>query len=1353
MLNSAVSLSIGERQDSTEYIQDLGPFLDARIRTDNARRHQLFLAFESFLNAETSGIFLVEGSPGTGKSTFLAQLRQERNVLLHVAAPGDHLAGTLNILGQLVTSHEGSDTRMTAVATWREDVASALLRNRLQRSAEQTDAPIVVAIDGPPDPGELNRNRFYGFTDPLPKGVFLVIASRPGLYIPYTCPRFTVNLDRDDTYWRKELEAFVYRNADRLDNRLDIDADSVLASAGGSWLLASLLLSDASAMDDDNALNSGSRPGLFAYLARQVGELALHEQGRRCLELFGLVCWNAGPLLLRTVELGLNMTQASVEHLLLSCPTSNLDIAPIIGGEEALQLRHEVMAEVAFDRSDSLLASERLAMRHVRAGGRRLLGQLYGPTLAPTAQGAPSLEAFLAEWLTQITSGFVHARSAALLDVLGGNEPWTEIGGSALRSTMEGIHPSGYRRFLAAAWGRVLQVWRRDTPSGLDAIAAGATLTTYYTSLGGQLLSLEPEALAALFRRGVLEEAELRSILDALTPEHSAAVVTAAVRSTPPDEIVGLGPGWTQVLGTAVAPRRTSSQVGSSVLSYALEAFRYGSFDSKLKAIDVLSTVEDVPSADWLDLAIREVEPYVALRLVALGLRASDIDHQQARRLAVRRIIELRGVTRVRCLVELSLADPGHATWRSLIADELASARLSPNALKASRTLLEVARGAPPSLNVALSDEAISRATQSIDRRWIAFVAAALPTASAAGIRAGLSFALERSTASEVAELCRAVATSDDAAALSEALSTASRLPDGVRGVATIPLRSRLIEKEFEIPLEESLGDFEQLPPHSQVRVLRFVAGMLPMQDLDLSANRSRRYIDKVAYVAAAASHLSTQDFERYLVHPLRSELSAPYSARLRASVLSSAPVPILVELLGQLEQNADSAGVSGALLRLASCIPRPSQLVIDLTRRAIGVVSDDSLVLACNGMRTCGSWLFEAMLDRVAVVENLETRLELFGTLTELSPAHHATVSPLAEQCIIELFAGSGPPTAELLRWSSARLLMAFESQAAESLEVQLAHALMRSQIQPHNDEGRIEQHLKHVINQAVFVGSTAADPSSIPSDKNIIAVAARTIDHALWTNIWNELAALEPESEWQAITRVLLMGMLWGRVARETSVEWLQTLLQVPETEDEASSVIQTLADACAEGRIATSPAVYERIIDLARISSTGAELIAMLSEQETDPICSGILASRAIELSTSCSYSELQKAASILWRSAPSLLVERLEDALDHDNPDYAYVVGAAHGCGGAGARGKEWARSVSQRLPAAGDRLKVLAAGLVPDPDIDVEYWSDFYEAARVSSRVDLAWTVAGLAPQLTDSGGWVASLGSALAVFP
>ena len=167
------------------YVRPAAVFQRVRVQ-DFVGREWLTAKVDAFLNDEKrkSGVFLLVGEAGVGKTSFMAHLVTERRYL-HLFAeqvPGDvNVSRALQSLGaQLVARYQIDPYKekgtLPAIATF-PDFLDKLLR--LAADKLSAGEKIVIVCDALDEAGTAPNGNVFGLPSVLPDGVYFILSQRP----------------------------------------------------------------------------------------------------------------------------------------------------------------------------------------------------------------------------------------------------------------------------------------------------------------------------------------------------------------------------------------------------------------------------------------------------------------------------------------------------------------------------------------------------------------------------------------------------------------------------------------------------------------------------------------------------------------------------------------------------------------------------------------------------------------------------------------------------------------------------------------------------------------------------------------------------------------------------------------------------------------------------------------------------------------------------------------------------------------------------------------------------------------------------------------------------------------------
>jgi hypothetical protein len=264
---------------------------------DFVGREWLTAKVDAFLNDDKrkSGVFLLVGEAGVGKTSFIAHLVTERRYL-HLFAeqvPGDvNVSRALQSLGaQLVARYQIDPYKekgtLPAIATF-PDFLDKLLR--LAADKLSVDEKIVIVCDALDEAGTAPNGNVFGLPNVLPDGVYFVLSQRPvtvKLSVKADLVKETIDASGTDNLHDVEqyLTAVAHRpevsNQLRAHNFTEADFVRILKErSGGVWMYLFYVVSEIGA-GHRAPLDLATLPsGLAGYYTDYWGDWSEGRNGR-----------------------------------------------------------------------------------------------------------------------------------------------------------------------------------------------------------------------------------------------------------------------------------------------------------------------------------------------------------------------------------------------------------------------------------------------------------------------------------------------------------------------------------------------------------------------------------------------------------------------------------------------------------------------------------------------------------------------------------------------------------------------------------------------------------------------------------------------------------------------------------------------------------------------------------------------------------------------------------------------------------------------------------------------------------------------------------------------------------------
>ena len=174
---------------------------------DFVGREYVFQEIEDFLSRESKGYFIIEGTPGIGKSAILAKFVRKTNCITHFNIQGetDSFEQFLeNISQQLIDRYKLTKFSFLSEAT-RENKLSKLITEASKKLASKER--LVIVVDALDEVDESCRKKILNSPGYLPNNVYLIMTQRRGTEsnFPPGLPLYKLDLT-NDKYQQKSRE-------------------------------------------------------------------------------------------------------------------------------------------------------------------------------------------------------------------------------------------------------------------------------------------------------------------------------------------------------------------------------------------------------------------------------------------------------------------------------------------------------------------------------------------------------------------------------------------------------------------------------------------------------------------------------------------------------------------------------------------------------------------------------------------------------------------------------------------------------------------------------------------------------------------------------------------------------------------------------------------------------------------------------------------------------------------------------------------------------------------------------------------------------------------------------------------
>lgn len=943
-------------------------------------RPGLFSSINDFIGTRTTGVIVIEGPAGTGKSMLLAHLAHWPGVVVHACEPGDRHRGALDLLGQITLLSDPHGT-IPVSATISFDACVSTLRHRLW---DIHGRRIFILLDSALDPQEVASHNFYGLPDPLPAQVFLIVASRPGLAYTRTDDLLVLNTT-EEHYWRDDLKRFIteYMSTEDIPDQSTVDA--VVESTGGSWLLARFLLDHAE--QASNIEDAESSQPVAMSLARHIAKELRQSRSiyPRSHEALALGCVTGGSVPLDALVLHDRDRDRIYEDVVSSTNSTALLVMQL---DASAALRHSLIRETVLQPPEGLLAADNQELTLVVQRGRSLANEIVetldkGDTQLTLLVASESSAAFLG------ACRFVADTFMGFCTMLYGQGHSVVSGGHELRVLLDSSAAGSWHSYVSQLNARLSTLYSlhfgSDDLSSASLIAVGNLIQ----SAAARLPTIGGPALAALWRRHAIDTSELDHLLADF--DSSLALEAICECLAPDSHLRDLpGSGWAHIVAPLAAAKHLEPDSDPVLFDLAVGHYVDAQRHFRVRFAEVLTRVNSPDTFPWQVLADSETDPYIRVLLAAGALRAG-VTAPWPVDTANDSLAYLRGIEQIQALIVL-LQFSENDDWTDAAAQVLAEARLGFYGPLAPRILLEVARGASKDLQRALADEVIAcicRPSNDVSPMWrvhlSSVLAATMPGASAAGVHAALSYVSEAKDPDNALTLAGIVARSEDLASVSVAYNYVRRSQSDRRAEVVMLLGARVQELGGDLDEDEILQAFTgaagRPTPRMVMQAAHFPA--LRAQLMELGPEDFPTAFERIGYVRALAGWLTPDAIDTWI--DSTPELYDFEVLHLRDSLLAEAPLPLATKILSSLRENSDRHAVlkSALLIVISSDASRGSRERLDLLIEEVEIDDIREVLLAAS---TIADWAIPAVVGKLLGEPDDKLRLKGLADLSAIS-------------------------------------------------------------------------------------------------------------------------------------------------------------------------------------------------------------------------------------------------------------------------------------------------------------------------------------------------------------------------------
>lgn len=185
---------------------------------DFVGRQHVFEKIEKFFKDQDSGYLLIEGDPGIGKSSILAEYVRRTGCIAHFNVQGQGIVKVSqfleNVCSQLIVNYRLPYPSLPAKATQDGVILGKLLQEASERL--QSGERLVIAVDALDeiDPNaQLGCSNCLCLPSRLPNGVYFVMTKRPRIDVSLEAPQELLDLMLFPAENSSDVEQYIVRRA------------------------------------------------------------------------------------------------------------------------------------------------------------------------------------------------------------------------------------------------------------------------------------------------------------------------------------------------------------------------------------------------------------------------------------------------------------------------------------------------------------------------------------------------------------------------------------------------------------------------------------------------------------------------------------------------------------------------------------------------------------------------------------------------------------------------------------------------------------------------------------------------------------------------------------------------------------------------------------------------------------------------------------------------------------------------------------------------------------------------------------------------------------------------------------